>query len=312
MILTKLNRLKFIKLINIKGDVFIMSKKSEQDLMKEIVRLALSEDKAEHDITTNSLLVFDREVSAQVIDKQSGIISGIKVFGETFKSLDPDIRIKVNQNDGSPVKKGEIVLELIGLESSILKGERTALNFLQRLSGIASFTRQFVEKLKPYKTVLLDTRKTTPGMRYLEKKAVRDGGGTNHRLNLEDMAMIKDNHIRMAGSISNAINEVKKKNPHKKIEIEVSNLTELKEALGFEVDFIMLDNFDIGMLNEAVKINNQKVKLEVSGNVTIDNIAEKASTGVDFISVGALTHSFNAMDLSLEIVSDDSKRRSVL
>jgi nicotinate-nucleotide pyrophosphorylase (carboxylating) len=285
---------------------------SEQKLMRKIIQLALTEDRVEQDVTTNSLLVFDREVSAQVIAKQSGIISGITVFSETFKTLDPDIRIKVNQNDGSQVKKGDMVLELIGLESSILKGERTALNFLQRLSGIASFTRQFVEKLRPYKTVLLDTRKTTPGMRYLEKKAVRDGGGTNHRLNLEDMAMIKDNHIRMAGSISKAINEVRKKNLHKKIEIEVSNITELKEALDFEVDFIMLDNFDTGMLNEAVKINDQKVKLEVSGNVTLDNIEEKAGTGVDFISVGALTHSFKAMDLSLEIVSDDSKKRSVL
>jgi len=278
--------------------------KSEQKLMKEIVQLALAEDRVKQDITTNSLVAFDREVLARVLAKQAGIISGVAVFSETFRMVNPNIRITVKRDDGNWVKKGEIVLELKGMESSILRGERTALNFLQRLSGIASFTQQFVKKIKPYKTILLDTRKTTPGMRYLEKKAVRDGGGSNHRLNLEHMVMIKDNHIKMAGSISKAITEVRKKYPGKKIEVEVSNLKELKEAMDFKVDFIMLDNFDTNKLKQAVDLVDRGTKLEVSGNVTLDNIEEKAKTGVDFISVGALTHSFKAMDLSLEIVND--------
>lgn len=282
-------------------DIFM---NSERKFIREIVKLALAEDKVKKDITTNSLMAFDRKILARVIAKQSGVISGISAFCETFRMIDSDIQITVKRGDGSLVRKGDIVLELKGLESSILKGERTALNFLQRLSGIASFTRNFVIKLKPYNTILLDTRKTTPGMRYLEKKAVRDGGGTNHRLNLEDMAMIKDNHIKMAGSISNAVIEVRKKNPGKKIEVEVTNLKELKEAIGFKVDFIMLDNFDTGKLNKAVKLNERKAKLEVSGNVTLDNIEEKARSGVDFISVGALTHSFKAMDFSLEVICD--------
>jgi len=170
------------------------------------------------------------------------------------------------------------------------------------LSGIAALTRKFVDKLKPYSASLLDTRKTTPGMRYLEKKAVRDGGGTNHRMNLEDMAMVKDNHIKMAGSISTAVQKIREKSPGKKIEVEVKNLKELEEALSMDVDIVMLDNFSTERLKEAVKINNHRLKLEVSGNVSLENIEEKAAAGIDFISVGALTHSFKSLDLSLNII----------
>jgi nicotinate-nucleotide pyrophosphorylase (carboxylating) len=278
----------------------------EERLMQEIIDLALTEDRVLDDVTTNSLKDYDNQVTAAVIAKENGIISGTGVFINTFITVDPVISINVFKGDGCEVKKGDVVLEIKGMESSILKAERTALNFLQRLSGIATLTKKFVDKLKPYHTTLLDTRKTTPGMRYLEKKAVRDGGGTNHRLNLEDMAMVKDNHIEMADTISNAVKKIREKFPGKKIEVEVKNLTELAEALSLDVDMIMLDNFSTGMLKEAVQAvkqsqNRHRAKLEISGNVDLENIAEKAAVGVDFISVGALTHSFTSLDLSLKI-----------
>ena len=274
----------------------------EEKLMRQIVELALWEDRVQQDVTTNALMEYDRKVTAAVIAKSEGVISGIEVFTAAFQMVDTEISARIFKGDGSAVKKGDTVLEMEGKESSILKAERTALNFLQRLSGIAALTRKFVDKLKPYSVSLLDTRKTTPGMRYLEKKAVRDGGGTNHRMNLEDMAMIKDNHIKMTGSISTAVQKIREKSPGKKIEVEVKNLKELKEALSMDVDIVMLDNFSTELLKEAVKINNHRVKLEVSGNVSLENIEEKAAAGIDFISVGALTHSFKSLDLSLNII----------
>ncbi len=278
----------------------------EERLMREIINLALEEDRVRDDVTTNSLKDYDNQVTAAVIAKENGIISGTGVFINTFITVDPVISIDVFKGDGSEVKKGDIVLEIKGMESSILKAERTALNFLQRLSGIATLTKKFVDKLKPYHTTLLDTRKTTPGMRYLEKKAVKDGGGSNHRMNLEDMAMVKDNHIEMAGAISNAVKKIREKFPGKKIEVEVKNLTELEEALSLNVDMIMLDNFNTGMLEYAVQAvkqsqNRHRPKLEISGNVDLENIEQKAAVSVDFISVGALTHSFTSLDLSLKI-----------
>jgi nicotinate-nucleotide pyrophosphorylase (carboxylating) len=281
----------------------------EERLLQEIINLALEEDRVRDDVTTNSLKIYDNQVTAAVIAKENGIISGTGVFINTFITVDPVISINVFKGDGSEVKKGDIVLEIKGMESSILKAERTALNFMQRLSGIATLTKKFVDKLKPYHTTLLDTRKTTPGMRYLEKKAVKDGGGSNHRMNLEDMAMVKDNHIEMAGTISNAVKKIREKFPGKKIEVEVKNLTELEETLSLDVDMIMLDNFNTGMLKEAVQAvkqsqNRQPAQLEISGNVNLENIEQKAAVGVDFISVGALTHSFKSLDLSLKIRGD--------
>lgn len=268
---------------------------------EQIIRLALSEDKVRNDVTTNSLLDYDREVTARVTAKEDGIISGTGVFTDTFQMVDPGISVLVLKEDGSRVNKGDVVLEIKGMESSILKAERTGLNFIQRLSGIATMTGKFTDKLRPLKVTLLDTRKTTPGMRTLEKKAVKDGGGSNHRMDLEDMAMIKDNHITMAGSISNAVKKVREHFPGKKIEVEVKNLEELHEALAMEVEMIMLDNFNPSLLAEAVKITDHRAKLEVSGNVTLENIGEKAAAGIDYISVGALTHSFKSLDLSLNI-----------
>jgi nicotinate-nucleotide pyrophosphorylase (carboxylating) len=283
----------------------------EDNLMQTIINLALDEDKVWEDVTTDSLLDYDTQVTAGVTAKEDGIISGTGIFTAVFQTIDPQINIKILKEDGSPVKKGDTVLEITGMESSILKAERTALNFLQRLSGIATLTHRYVEKLKPFQVKLLDTRKTTPGMRYLQKKAVKDGGGTNHRMNLEDMAMVKDNHIAMAGSISNAVKKIQQKFPGKKIEVEVKNLIELQETLSLTpaVDIIMLDNFNPALLKEAAEINNRRAKLEVSGNVNLENIQEKAAAGIDFISVGALTHSFKSLDLSLDIFPVGKNKR---
>lgn len=273
----------------------------KSQLTERIIQLALLEDNVHEDVTTNSLKAFDREVSARVTAKEDGIISGTGVFTAVFHAVDPVVSVYVLKGDGDNVKKGDVVIEIEGLESSILKAERTALNFLQRLSGIATLTKKFTDKLSPYNITLLDTRKTTPGMRYLEKKAVTDGGGTNHRMNLEDMAMVKDNHVEMAGTITNAVKKIKEFFPEKKIEVEVKNLRELEEAIALNVDMIMLDNFTPQLQEEAVKITNHRLKLEVSGNVNLENIEEKAVKGIDFISAGALTHSFRSLDLSLNI-----------
>lgn len=274
----------------------------ERRCLKKIVRLALEEDRARDDVTTNSLADLDRPARAEVRAKEAGVISGIEPFLLTMSEVDAGIEVAVIAGDGCEVKAGDLVLEVCGRESSILKAERTALNFLQRLSGVATLTRRFVEKLKPFGVELLDTRKTTPGMRYLEKNAVRHGGGRNHRLNLEDMAMVKDNHIAMAGGIAPAVQRVRAAWPKKAIEVEVKDIAGLEEALALGVELVMLDNFPPDMAAEAVRANRGRARLEISGNVTLENIAAKAATGADFISAGALTHSFRSLDLSLKIV----------
>jgi nicotinate-nucleotide pyrophosphorylase (carboxylating) len=274
----------------------------EHRCLKKIVRLALEEDRVDDDVTTLSLAGLDGPARAELRAKEAGTISGIEAFLETMRQVDPDLEVDVFRGDGCAVQAGDLVLAVRGRETSNLKGERTALNFLQRLSGVATLTRRFVEALRPQRAVLLDTRKTTPGMRYLEKNAVRHGGGRNHRLNLEDMAMVKDNHIAMAGGITAAVECVRAAQPGKTIEVEVKSIDELKEALGIGVEMVMLDNFSLGQAREAVAVNNGRARLEISGNVTLENIAEKAATGVDFISSGALTHSFRSLDLSLKIV----------
>lgn len=276
----------------------------ENHLMERIVRLALDEDLFETDITTESLREYDRPVRAGIVAKQVGVISGLDPLKKTFTLVDPEIQINVLSGDGKEVKPGDVIARLQGLESAILKAERTALNFIQRLSGIATITREFVKKLTGTHTRLLDTRKTTPGMRYLEKKAVRDGGGTNHRLNLGDMVLIKDNHISMAGSITRAVKTVRRRHPHRKIEVEVKNIAELQEALALEIDIAMLDNFAANDVERAVELNQNQMRLEVSGNITLDNIKTRIVPGIDFVSVGALTHSFKSLDVSLKIVSE--------
>lgn len=277
--------------------------RQQDELIADLITLALEEDRVDDDITTLSLLEFDNPVIAEVTAKAAGVISGMEVFREVFRLVDPEVAVEVFKGDGANVTPGDIVVSVHGLESSILRAERTALNFLQQLSGIATATSLYVAKMESSGVSLLDTRKTTPGMRYLQKRAVKHGGGSNHRLNLSDMAMIKDNHIKMAGSITAAVNTVAMKHPSQKIEVEVRNLEELREALAIsaKIDIIMLDNFDLPVVEEAVKMCDKRVKLEISGNVTLETIEEKARTGVDFISVGALTHSFKSLDLSLNI-----------
>ena len=274
----------------------------EHRCLKKIVRLALEEDRVADDVTTNSLAGLDGPARAELRAKEAGVVSGIEAFTLTLHEVNPELEIAVFAGDGCEIQTGDLVLEVSGRESSILKAERAALNFLQRLSGVATLTRCFVEKLKPYRAVLLDTRKTTPGMRYLEKNAVRHGGGRNHRLNLEDMAMIKDNHIVMAGGIAPAVGRVRAANPGKMIEVEVKDIAELEEALALGVELVMLDNFPLPRVVEAVAINRGRARLEISGNVTLENIEEKAATGVDFISAGVLTHSYRSLDLNLKIV----------
>jgi len=273
----------------------------ESDLERRIILLALEEDEVQNDITTNSLNEYDSDISAIVISKGIGVISGTRTFTRVFSEVDPLVNIEILKEDGDIVEEGDRVIKLTGKKTSILKGERTALNFLQRLSGIASLTKRFTDLIEGSGIKLLDTRKTTPGMRYLEKKAVVDGGGTNHRMNLKEMAMIKDNHIKMAGSISKAVDLVRKNSENVKIEVEVTDILELKEAISKKVDIIMLDNFNTDLLEEAVKLKIPGVDYEISGNVTLENIQDKLCNGIDFISSGALTHSFRSLDLSLEI-----------
>ncbi|MEN8222559.1 MAG: carboxylating nicotinate-nucleotide diphosphorylase [Acidobacteriota bacterium] len=271
------------------------------DLERRIILLGLDEDEVRKDVTTNSLSEYDSDITAVVIAKENGVISGTGMFRSTFAEVDPSVLVTILKEDGTEVFKGDITIELAGPKTSILRGERTALNFLQRLSGIATLTKKYTNIIKGSGITLLDTRKTTPGMRYAEKKAVKDGGGTNHRMNLHEMAMIKDNHIRMAGSISKAVDMIRKNSPDTRIEVEVTSIDELKEALSKKVDIIMLDNFDTDLLDEAVALKEKGVKYEISGNVTMDNIKSRIHKGIDFISSGALTHSFKSLDLSLEI-----------
>jgi nicotinate-nucleotide pyrophosphorylase (carboxylating) len=237
--------------------------------------------------------------------KAVGVIAGLNVAKNVFEMVDVRMDFKVLIPDGGKVKVGDIVAEVEGKASSILTAERTALNFLQRMSGIATLTNTFVEKIKHTKAKILDTRKTVPGLRLLDKEAVRLGGGKNHRIGLFDLFLIKDNHIEIAGSITNAIeacrNFHQKKNLNLKIEVETKNLEEVKEALICNVDIIMLDNFKTEMMEKAVTLINGKCLVEASGNINIGNVKEVAETGVDFISVGALTHSVKALDISLEV-----------
>lgn len=265
-----------------------------------IIKNALTEDMPSGDITTDNL--FHDEVSnAQFIAKASGVISGIDIAYETFKMVDPDVNFIIIKPNGSIVNKGDIIAFVSGLSRSILKAERVALNFLQRMSGIATLTHQFVLQIEGTKTQILDTRKTTPNLRILEKRAVKDGGGVNHRLNLSEMVMIKDNHIKAAKTITNAVKIIKEKVPSNiLVEVEVETIEQLKEALETKADIIMLDNMSCSLMAECVKINQHRKKLEASGNMTLERVKEVALTGVDYISVGALTHSYDSLDISLK------------
>lgn len=261
----------------------------------------LKEDITSEDVSTNAVMPENKQGKADLICKQDGIVCGLDVFERTFKILDDTSHFEANFKDGDFVKKGDLIGVIYGDVKAILSGERTALNYLQRMSGIATMTREYVNELKGYKTVLLDTRKTTPNMRPFEKHAVKVGGATNHRYNLSDGVLLKDNHIGAAGSVTKAIEMAKAYAPFvRKIEIETETLEQVKEALNAGADIIMLDNMDNDTMRKAVEMIGDKAQTECSGNVTKERLKEIAEIGVDFVSCGALTHSAMIMDVSLK------------
>ncbi|MDO6354778.1 carboxylating nicotinate-nucleotide diphosphorylase [Caloramator sp. CAR-1] len=271
-------------------------------MIDKLIQAALNEDVTYEDITTEAIIPDDLLSTANLIAKEDGVLAGLFVFKRVFEILG-EVEIESFKRDGEEVKKVDIICTLKGKTKNILIGERTALNFIQRMSGIATLTREFVKKLEGTKAVLLDTRKTTPNLRILEKYATRMGGAVNHRFNLSDGILIKDNHIKAAGSITRAVELVRKRYSNlKKIEVETESLDMVKEALSCNVDIIMLDNMNLELIKEAVKLINGRALIEVSGNVNLNTIGDIAKTGVDFISTGAITHSYKSLDLSLRIV----------
>ena len=264
-----------------------------------LIEKALQEDIGTGDITTSSLDLENSKSQAFLIAKDNGTLAGLQISIDVFRKLDPNISWIAYKRDGDILKKGDEIIKFSGATNAILAGERVALNFLQRLSGIATLTHKMVKIIEPYNVKLLDTRKTTPLHRELEKYAVKVGGGYNHRFGLYDMIMLKDNHIQAAGSIKNAVNRVRQHNFHYKVEVEVKNLRELREAYNSGVDRIMLDNMPLNRIRKAVHLYGDKVELEVSGGINIDNIKSYAETGVHFISVGFITHSARSLDISL-------------
>ena len=261
----------------------------------------LKEDITSEDVSTNAVMPEDKQGRADLICKQDGVICGLDVFERTFKLLDETSRFEANFKDGDYVKKGDLLGVIYGDVKAILSGERTALNYLQRMSGIATMTREYVNELEGYKTILLDTRKTTPNMRPFEKHAVKVGGAVNHRYNLSDGVLLKDNHIGAAGSVINAIKMAKAYAPFvRKIEIETETLAQVQEALDAGADIIMLDNMDNDTMRKAVEMIGDKAQTECSGNVTKARLKEIAQIGVDFVSCGALTHSAQILDVSLK------------
>ena len=270
-----------------------------------IIEAALQEDLPQGDITSESIIPDDSRSRAIILAKEDGILAGMDVASRVFEKIDPDVEFKREKDDGQKFSKGETLAELEGSSISILKGERTALNFLQRMSGIATTTGRFVEALKGTRTKILDTRKTTPGLRSLEKYAVKMGGGQNHRRNLSEMVLIKDNHLKLVGSISEAVKRAKERiAPGIKVEVEATCLTEVQEAVRSGADMVMLDNMSMGKMKEVVKWIEGRIPLEVSGSVTLSKIREIAALRIDFISVGSLTHSYRSVDISMEFLEE--------
>ncbi|MDE5721908.1 MAG: carboxylating nicotinate-nucleotide diphosphorylase [Clostridia bacterium] len=267
----------------------------------ELIKLALKEDIFNEDVSTNAVIKNYVKGSVQLICKQDGVICGLHVFERTFKILDADTQFAFFAKDGDKVKKGQLIAEVVGDIRVLLSGERTALNFLQRMSGIATYTAEVVKLLEGSKTKLLDTRKTTPNMRLFEKYAVKVGGGNNHRYNLSDGILLKDNHIGAAGGVKQAVERAKAYASFvRKIEVEVENLEMCREALEAGADIIMLDNMSPEDMKKAVRLIDGKATTECSGNVTRENIKNIIDTGVDYVSSGALTHSAPILDLSLK------------
>ena len=267
----------------------------------KLIMQALREDITSEDISTNAVMREYKKGEVELICKQNGIIAGLDVFKRVFELLDENTTVKFNAKDGDAVKNGDLIGVVAGDIRVLLSGERTALNFLQRMSGIATYTKEIASLLKGSKTKLLDTRKTTPNMRIFEKYAVRIGGGYNHRYNLSDGVLLKDNHINAAGGVKEAIQMAKEYAPFvRKIELEAENLDMVREAADAGADIIMLDNMSYDMMKEAIRIIDGRAETECSGNVTLENAPKLADLGVDYISSGALTHSAPILDLSLK------------
>jgi len=275
----------------------------ENILIEKIVEQALLEDIGTGDITTESVVHSNLKAKGIIKTSEDGIVAGLNIVNLVFKKLDSEIIFQEKIKDGMKVTRGKVLAEIGGSSRTILMGERVALNFLQRMSGIATITFKFCQEVKDFPVRIVDTRKTTPGLRILEKYAIRMGGGYNHRFGLYDAVLIKDNHIAVSGGIESAVNSVRKQISHTvKIEVEVENLSQLQDALEMKVDIIMLDNMDLDTMEEAVKIAKGKALIEASGGITLEKVRKIAQTGVDLISIGSLTHSVKSLDISMEIV----------
>ncbi len=276
--------------------------------IKKLIDMALAEDLGPGDITTENLISPDAAGRATVVAKEPLILAGLAVARYVFERLDPAVAFTTRFNDGDTLLPGQTAIRLAGSLAALLTAERTALNFLQRLSGIATFTREYVDLLRGQKVRLLDTRKTTPGWRALEKYAVRIGGGANHRIGLYDAVLIKDNHIVAAGGIASAVASMRSRVPgDMTIEVETASLDQVRSALEAGAHIIMLDNMDLDQIRAAVALVAGRAKLEVSGGVTLENLAALAATGIDFISCGALTHSARAVDLGMYIANTNDR-----
>lgn len=271
----------------------------------DCIRRALEEDIGTGDVTTDSIVPADARLRGHIVAKQSGVVAGLKVAKLVFKQLSDDISFTSNVSDGAHVEARMVLAEVSGSARALLTGERTALNLLGRMSGIATLTRKFVDAIAETKAVILDTRKTAPGLRAVDKLAVRLGGGQNHRTGLFDMVLIKDNHIDFAGSITAAVERVRASGTQLEIEVEARTLDDLREALSVGVQRVLLDNMTIETMREAVAVTGRRARLEASGNITWQNVRAVAETGVEFISVGALTHSAPVFDVSLKWTAEN-------
>jgi nicotinate-nucleotide pyrophosphorylase (carboxylating) len=272
--------------------------------MDAAIDAALREDMPEGDVTSESIIPTNARSEAFLLAKEDGVLAGLPVAARVFERIDASVIFIERFRDGASFTKSDKLARIKGPTIALLKGERTALNFLQHLCGVATLTRRFVEAVAGTKTRILDTRKTVPGLRLLDKYAVRTGGGTNHRVSLSDMVLIKDNHLRHVGSVAEAVRRARAvARPGVRVEVEAATLLQVREALAAKADMIMLDNMPLETMHQAVNLSGGRVPLEASGNMTIDRVRAVAETGVDFISVGALTHSARAIDISLDFVS---------
>ncbi|MBA7539391.1 putative nicotinate-nucleotide pyrophosphorylase [carboxylating] [subsurface metagenome] len=275
----------------------------ENILINKIIEQALLEDIGTGDITSESIVPSDLKAKGIIKTSEEGVVAGLNITSLVFKKLDSEIIFQEKIKDGTKVARSKVLAEITGSARTILKGERVGLNFLQRMSGIATITSKFCQEVEDFPVRIVDTRKTTPGLRILEKYAVSMGGGHNHRFGLYDAVLIKDNHIAVAGGIRPAVDSVRKQISHTvKIEVEVENLSQLQDALRVKADIIMLDNMDLDTMEEAVKIAKGRALIEASGGITLEKVRKIAQTGVDLISIGSLTHSVKSLDISMEIV----------